>query len=612
MFIRYVRENKKITTLFILITVGAFAIVPIMRLWELYSAEKFVFAEVGGKKIDPHRYKELYEGAFFRALYGEKREHAEATYYAHMRVWHLLTEQKSIEDPLEHMGICVLEDERTSLVLDNKALKKQLGNPETGEEATDEEVIERLKSIADTDQGSERLRQQEEEMAYYRSVDKYEQLILQGYRDTAADKAIEEALSQKKVLVKAIFVPYTAVLKEEATEQEKEAYLKEHQRAYEWKNEREVLYIVAPIYPSDRDWDTLNDKVKETTKRLEREKLDPLAFAKRYSDNREEVSVEWTEDEIPEAIKNQLKRNKQGHFKVSSKIIVVELEKPHTHVLYRLVKVGRNLRLQKKYTFARIEKKIVISEDTRSDTYRDTAKFAEAIKKKKIKTFEAFKKEAEEHGFQARKKKVTQKEAQRVGLPHDYTPAQIARWTYKEKKVHKVSDPILVGDKHYFVAMLLQKHEKGPKVMDEVAEEIERAVIQENKKKEILKQLSPLVGTKNIVKKVKEMYPHHSFVTKKKAITQATSSLHDSLGACNQGIGQILTLSAGEQCIVAGEHGVIIAICLETESKEIDPAEAKKERKKEKEKFFRKLKKAYLFLIEKKEQLIDERYKYLE
>ncbi len=606
MFISYIRDNKTITSLFLLCTVGIFAVVPIMRLAELYRVEPPVFAQVGNKKIDPHHYKELHETALLRARHNEKKTHAEANFYAHLRVWDALTEEKSLEDPLKNIGIRVLGNESTHLILEDKNLKKYLGNPQTGKEATDEEVIEKLKEIAHTHQGSERLQSQEKTIRYYRAREKYRTLITQAYKDTKADKALHRSCAHKKVWVQLIFVPYTAILQEKTSPQEKEAYFKAHAQDYQWEDEKNIGYIIAPLYPSARDWDALEDKVKQIAHRLSLEQQDPIAFAKRYSDT-QEVTVHWKAEEIPEIIKNKLPKSEQGDLQASPQVVTIRLEKPHTHALYRLIKISRNLQLQKKYTFVRIEKKIAISEDTRSDIHTDLVKCAAAIQKKKLKTFQEFRQEAETHGFAAYPKTILKQEAQRLGFPPDYFPSQIARWAYKEKKIHKVSDPILVGDKFYFIATIFAHHPKGPKPMEEVDAQIEQAVIRDNRKKELLTTLRPLLARKSIPAQVKKLYPHHTFIIQKKAITLATSTLHERFGQCPQAIGQMIALSPGEACLAPTPHGILIAICLET--KRIQP---KKDPKVQKEDLFNQLKKAYLYFIKEEGTLIDERYRYIE
>ncbi|MEH0158059.1 peptidylprolyl isomerase [Limibacter armeniacum] len=202
---------------------------------------------------------------------------------------------------------------------------------------------------------------------------------------------------------------------------------------------------------------------------------------------------------------------------------------------YHVIKVTEP-KTKKMFNLAVIEKNLGASDETINDAYVKAGRFAAENKSK-----DSFEKAAEAEGLFIEQALTLQKDANYINSITGSGVRNVIRWAFTEAEKGQVSEVFDLDDR-FVVAVLLTERAKGVASLNEVKDDVRRAVLKEKKADEIIKKLSSMKGS---LEEIKSAYGNGATVGIEDDLALSAASL-SGVGFAPKTVGAIFGMKAGE------------------------------------------------------------------
>ncbi len=248
------------------------------------------------------------------------------------QIWNDLVREISYGKKVDELGINLPNNELEEIVKGNyisPVIRQNFTNPQTGQFEKDN-VLNFLRNYDNYPiQQRAAWDQLQSQVASYRKIEKYQNLVLKTNYVTAAEAKQDFFAKNGTASVSYVYVPFLAISDSLAktTESELSAYISSHSDEYQVEASRNISYVEFAVVPSAIDSAERKKEVEEILTQLEGSEKDSL-FAMRNSDALTPFRTVRNED-MPEELKSiedlqigsvfgpVLKGNKYVVYKVS-------------------------------------------------------------------------------------------------------------------------------------------------------------------------------------------------------------------------------------------------------------------------------------------------------
>lgn len=561
-----IRKSPVVVTTILLAFVAGYLFPYLSELSSnFFSPNKVNVGTIAGHKVPYYPdYRRLYDDMLRQEIqmYGGQYEGIEAN--VHRKVWEKLVLQYGFKSTYDALGVGVTSEERYDMVIGNDVPEQIRMMPRF--QAPAKQAFDRgkyltfWKTLVNDRLGKEVARGFEEDLTVTRRQEKLSMLIVKSMRTPQLMKKKEKRL-KKAITVRVLYIPCAtisdSVVRNSVSEQDKQAYYKEHKKKFaidEKESSKTIEYVQIPILPDSQEKKKVEQKLKNLKERfLKVKEKDAEAFAKQYSDNPDEVLVQWGEKELPDYMRESLAKLEEDE----EYAVIGPVPEGTTVVLYKYIGLGANDswslgEKERIHRFVKIERKVDTKGLSKSKTFTEASNLVKAVKRtKKWKDVAS-----EEYGLSINEAEVTLDEARKIGKG---MYRKLFRWLYCDAKMREVSPPIEVKDSHYVVAVMTKEKQAGFSTPQEVEKEIETTLFNERKVAKIKKRLLEIGIDDKSLHEIKKAYGSDAFVDENRRLEFTDNEIIEN-NYSPRAVGSAFGLErVGERTtIIEGEHGVYI------------------------------------------------------
>ncbi len=549
----YIRKKKWLINSLLAICLVAFFLSNTGSLIEIYFRKEPItnVGTIAGHKISKHTYQEQFNK---EKLWLKKHKPNE---YIHSYVWSKFFKKYAYKKTYEKLGLQVSKEEIINIMQGNyivEDIRKAFTDQKTGK-FDKNKWINYIKELSETPQGRRFLNQLEDDFASERLAKKLAYLLQESRQITELEHFCQ--LPPEPINIRYLYIPYTSIANNsiQVSTKEEQGYLDKHQQKYQQKESRSIQYVNFPIVPSKENVKLFKKKLNALAKEFSAiEQLKINIFVKHHTDNQEEVLVTWTKENIPAIIKSQLENSGKD-------TVIGPIQDGNNYTLYRLVNTPNKPLSKEEYQFAKIEKNIMVSQDTIDEVYRSATDFGIDIKNKKQWT-----EKAKKEGLETHKETISIEEVQ---LIRDTPMRELYQWLYNnDTKVNNISPAIRVKyttkdviKDNITVAIMTEKKEAGKGTLTDVKvkNSVHTQVANQHKAKLITEKLEKLLSEKDFsLHQLKKHYTDNAQVYEKENLQFEDNEL-PYVGLAYKAIGSAFGLQVGKKTgIIRTEEGIII------------------------------------------------------
>lgn len=293
----------------------------------LLGGNKNSVGEIAGEEIDYLDFNKRVE----LVTQGRGIPSAQLPFYRD-QIWNELVREISYGKKVDELGIGLPDNELEEIVRGNYVspiIRQNFTNPQTGQ-FQKENVLNFLNNYNDYPlQQRQAWDQLQSQVASYRKIEKYQNLILNTNYVTAAEAKMDYMAKNGDASVSYVYVPFLSISDSVAkvTESELESYISNNTEEYQVEASRNISYVEFAVEPSAVDSAARKREVEELMVDLQASEKDSL-FAKRNSEAFTPFRT-VRKDDMPEELKSveelkvgtvygpYLKGNKYVLYKVS-------------------------------------------------------------------------------------------------------------------------------------------------------------------------------------------------------------------------------------------------------------------------------------------------------
>ncbi|MEM7361449.1 MAG: SurA N-terminal domain-containing protein [Bacteroidota bacterium] len=634
-----IRKNSFIVTSILLLFVAGVLLPNISHIaMDFFEPDKINVGIIAGHKVSHMEYTRLYhetrQDIEYRLKQAKKRDpsfHYTPQYlsvWAHESAWDQLISKYVYKDSDQLLGLGLFPSEIQEMVLGNDLPADLRNAPLFQDEKSGKfrkvKYLKFLQNYQETAQGRQYIYQLEKGMKASRLQEKRDMLIHFTYHKTALEK-VREQQCKPVINIRLLKVSLDSIqdseMRQGITEKEKKAYYKTHAKDFYRKPSKKYQYIrikVVADLESERQAKAFLEKdeiqanfgksinfqqlkkralrenpsltfsglKKRKEEAIKKHEEELKRFATRRSDEKEEVEVVLDTASLDPFMQRMIKEGKN---------LSEPIYERKSYVLYRYLGKQENSssyssfftdqKTSGMHRFLKIVKHVAITQEDSQVAFRDVTMLLDQLSKGK--TLEQI---ALQYGFKLKEENIPLEEAQKIGRPifrkdkeGDYRiePKEIY-WLYNDAKLNKASF-VEIENEYYTVAIWIKDEQEGIAPYETVAKEIEEAIIQEKKQKEIITRLEKIAddsqSLSEIKRKYNQMYGSGAVIIKKEGIKFDDQDIEKKEHA-PQAIGACFGLSKGKVSQpIAGKKNVMIIEHRGSHNK-VDP-EKKEDKQKE-------------------------------
>ncbi|AXI24047.1 SurA N-terminal domain/PPIC-type PPIASE domain protein [Cardinium endosymbiont of Sogatella furcifera] len=443
----------------------------------LFSSKDQI-GRLSGEKISYVDYHKMYE-TICRNLASQGKQPKEAD-QLRLRdyAWRQLIERMLYRKELKQAGIAVGSQELVDLVqgehIDTE-LRAAFKDPKTGD-FDKQKLLNYLNNLSKSEQVW--WCQVEQDLAQKRAVKKLHQLMVQSCFTTTLEVA--HAAQQAGLFCKVdyLYIPFSSIQDDlvRLTNQQLRDYMAAHKNQYTALSALKTIhYIAFPVQQNKSDSDDFQKELNNLVVQFSTT-TDPYAFSKQHTDGHlEDTRLVCTADTLPSAfttIKHTLKAG----------MVVGPVVNDAFHTLYKLIKVEKG-----HYEIAVIEKKPLVSDQTRNKYFRQVQQLTDSVKGL------ADLEQLATHAHLTIQKETVAPSDGSIG-PHA-AARKVVCWLYNQATVGKVSPLFDLGNV-YLLAVMVDQVKPGDLVpLDSVFRKVYAKVLHQEKAKIILDKLKCIKAT---------------------------------------------------------------------------------------------------------------------
>ncbi|MDN5247308.1 MAG: SurA N-terminal domain-containing protein [Candidatus Cardinium sp.] len=473
---------RKGSNTFVVIVVSFFVVMflgsGLERVIPYLFSSKGQIGRLSGEKISYIDYHKTYE-AVCRNFASQGKQPREADQlrlkdYA----WRQLIERMLYRKEIKQAGIAVGSQELVDLVQGEHVdteLREAFKDPKTGD-FDKQKLLNYLNNLSKSEQAW--WCQVEKDLAQKRAIKKLHQLMVQSCFTTTSEVA--HAAQQASLFCKVdyLYIPFSSVQDNlvRLTNQQLRDYMAAHKNHYTALSaHRTIQYIAFPIQPDKSDNDDFQKELNNLVVQFSTT-VDPYVFSKQHTDGHlEDTRLVCTADTLPSAfttIKHTLKAG----------MVVGPVVNDAFHTLYKLIKAEKG-----HYEIAVIEKKPLVSDQTRNKYFRQVQQLTGSVKGL------ADLEQLATHVHLTIQKETVAPSDGSIG-PHA-AARKVVCWLYNEATVGKVSPLFDLGNV-YLLAVMVDQVKPGDLVpLDSVFRKVYEKVLHQEKAKIILDKLKCIEAT---------------------------------------------------------------------------------------------------------------------
>ncbi len=308
----------------------------------LLGKNKTDVGKIDGKVIDVKEYqKEIDQLKYKYTLQYRKNPTENEMFSIRQQAWEYLIVKIAFQNQYDKLGLVVTDDEQWDMIQGKNVMweiKQSFTNPQTGQ-FDREAVINYLKTVKNAppeQQASWYLF--EESLKPSRLRIKYDNLLVKTVYATEAEAKRQYDMDNTVAEIEYLYIPYYSLSDSavNVTDDELEAYLRDHQAEYQVEESRDFDYVSIRVIPSHEDTAYFIDEMNGLVDDFKQSKEDSL-FARINTDGTNYFG-KYTPDQLPDILQANISNispgDVRGPYFVDGKIVLYKISEIGADTVY--------------------------------------------------------------------------------------------------------------------------------------------------------------------------------------------------------------------------------------------------------------------------------------